>query len=303
MTNAGIEGQSTFLQINDAGQIAGIGYMHQTPRNFIVKDGQLTALPDNMIGRPSGINKQGDVIFMGGTMAHSDGTAGPSIVVPPGTYLGNTTSINSAGQITGTIDILPSYEPHAFVYRNGVMTDIDPILHGHGTFAPSVNEAGLVLVDPNNSNSSTRLSGPVLYDSKTGSVTHLGSLSGLQGFYGDALNNLGQVAGRAYNASDHTTHLVLFNQGELTDVSSLIPASAGWRFESVNGMNDAGQIIGYGRNPSGQEHAFLITPDNSNVSTVPEPSTMALLSLASVVVIARRIVGHCRRRGTRASSV
>ena len=44
-----------------------------------------------------------------------------------------------------------------------------------------------------------------------------------------------------------------------------LPSAAGWTLTQATGINDLGQITGWGWNPSGQEAVFLLTP-------TPEPS-------------------------------
>ena len=55
----------------------------------------------------------------------------------------------------------------------------------------------------------------------------------------------------------------------MSDLNNDISSGSGWTLDEATGINDKGQIVGYGTNPSGQSEAFLLTP-------VPEPSTLAL---------------------------
>ena len=70
--------------------------------------------------------------------------------------------------------------------------------------------------------------------------------------------------------SSGDTHPFLYNNSTMTDLNTLIDPSSGWTLKNAQGINDAGQIVGIGTNPSGHRHAFLLTP-------VPEPSSLALL--------------------------
>ena len=48
--------------------------------------------------------------------------------------------------------------------------------------------------------------------------------------------------------------------GSIQDLNSLITINHGWTLQSATAINDSGQIVGYGINPSGQTHAFLLNP-------------------------------------------
>ena len=65
----------------------------------------------------------------------------------------------------------------------------------------------------------------------------------------------------------------------MVDLNSLIDSISGWELEQAIGINDAGQITGFGW-IGGQRHAFLLTP-------VPEPATFALLALGLPFLVGR----------------
>jgi len=44
-----------------------------------------------------------------------------------------------------------------------------------------------------------------------------------------------------------------------TDLNTLIPKNSGWYLECAQGINDAGDIVGFGT-INGSTHAFLATP-------------------------------------------
>ena len=58
----------------------------------------------------------------------------------------------------------------------------------------------------------------------------------------------------------------------MVDLNSLIDPTAGWDLLSANDINDAGEIVGVGVSPSGDEHGFLLVPNS-----VPEPPALSLL--------------------------
>jgi len=63
----------------------------------------------------------------------------------------------------------------------------------------------------------------------------------------------------------------------MQDLNNLIDPNLGWTLTNAVGINDNGQICGYGQY-GGQQEAFLLTP-------VPEPSTLGLLGAAALAAL------------------
>ena len=110
-------------------------------------------------------------------------------------------------------------------------------------------------------------SGAFLYSG--GSMHDLGTLLGASDSVAAAINDSGQIVGGA--GGDAFIH----SNGVMLDLNSLIAPGLGWTLVDATGINDLGQICGYGTNAAGQEDAFLLTP-------IPEPSTLALLGAAAI---------------------
>jgi probable HAF family extracellular repeat protein len=89
----------------------------------------------------------------------------------------------------------------------------------------------------------------------------------------NSINDSGQIVGGSNEA-------FLYSGGVMYNLDSLTPGS-GWELSDATGINNSGQIVGYGLNPAGQTHAFLLNP-------VPEPSTMVLLASAVFTVCVLR---------------
>jgi probable HAF family extracellular repeat protein len=125
----------------------------------------------------------------------------------------------------------------------------------------------------------TSLSHAFLY--ANGVVTDLGTLGGSKS---EALgvNDSGVAVGDSQFAANNTnTHAFVYMTGTMYDLNNLIPANSGWVLTNATGINDVGEIVGYGTNPSGQADSFLLTP-------TPEPGSLALLAISAIVLIRRR---------------
>lgn len=72
----------------------------------------------------------------------------------------------------------------------------------------------------------------------------------------------------------------------MRDLNLLIPPLSGVTLTSAVGIDAAGDIVAYGTNARGQTHEYLLTPAES---PVPEPSSLAVMSLAIAAVAIRQV--------------
>jgi len=175
-------------------------------------------------------------------------------------------AINDRGQVTGTSWIADDAEYHAFLYSDGVMIDLGT-LGGTLSEGQAINNRGQVT-------GHAFLPGvPVghafLYSD--GVTTDLGTLGGSLSV-GHAINNRGQVTGESRIPGDAEWHAFLYSDGVMTDIHP-----AGWLQSSrAFGINDQGQIVGWGTNPDGHIHAFRLdpirdqTPPKITIAATPE---------------------------------
>jgi probable HAF family extracellular repeat protein len=293
MTGLGIQGPAT--AINDSGVI--MGYDDSRGEGFVYEHGVEMPLPRDSAFQLSvsptiDINNSGQMLLSspiaGSEIINPDGTV-KAIVNPLGGLPALASSINNSGQAVGLIYTSSPAQPHAFLYSDGAVTDLgakfDSARSGsRGTMGASINDAAQVLINPLNNNV---MNAPAIYDIKTGTITNIPLLRGTTSALGDALNNHGQVAGTASGTSNH---IFLYSAGVLQDLTPLIPDSAHWSSFTITGMNDAGQIVGYGTDSSGKDHGFLLSPQ----ANVPEPTTLACWGLAALG-LAIRARGRRRR--------
>jgi probable HAF family extracellular repeat protein len=208
---------------------------------------------------------------------------------------GSTTAnaINNVGDVVGcSVTVINGNPtPRAFVYRNGLMTDIGSLVDGGTSCATDINDTGQVTGRSDTPTGETR--GFIYQNGVMSSLGNLGTSSA-----GNAINNAGQVAGtyssysaflydprltpsqvdigtlggvaivsRAMNANgdiigfaanaDSRGTSFLYRNGVLTDLGLVVGFPS-----TPNAINDLGQIVG-----SRSEGAYLLS--NGTVTTLP----------------------------------
>lgn len=79
----------------------------------------------------------------------------------------------------------------------------------------------------------------------------------------------------------------------MIDLNTLLPNGSGWLLQEAIGINDSGQITGYGLY-NGTEEAFLL--NTASGQTTPEPGSIALSCIGFGIVAWARL--RARRRAT-----
>jgi len=95
----------------------------------------------------------------------------------------------------------------------------------------------------------------------------LGLLPGDFDGAGLGMNNLGEVVGPSFSSPGPTSgnpRAFLYRDGKMQDLNALVPPDSPLYLRIAYGINDAGQIAGFGVNSNGDIHAFLATPCNRN---------------------------------------
>jgi probable HAF family extracellular repeat protein len=165
--------------------------------------------------------------------------------------------VNRSGEVVGyAYNATGSFL--AFLYNQGQMSSLGT-LGGDWSIAYAVNDAGQIVGQAYTSNNV----GAHAFLWQNGTMIDLGTLTG--GNYASALaiNSTGQeVVGTSTvpsNSGYLIYHAFVYEPGSMTDLNNLIPAGSGWLLQSATGVNDAGEIVGYGTY-QGQQSGFLLTP-------------------------------------------
>ena len=99
-------------------------------------------------------------------------------------------------------------------------------------------------------------------------MTDLGVLpDGSESSYARGINESGLVVGTSYSSSSMRA-FVWDDVDGMKDLNTMLDSSGeGWTLCVATDINESGQIVGWGVDPSGSIRAFLLTP-------VPAPSTV-----------------------------
>jgi probable HAF family extracellular repeat protein len=102
-------------------------------------------------------------------------------------------------------------------------------------------------------------------------LTNLGTLPGDFAAIATGINNRGQVVGSTRDSSFNWSRAFIWQNGVMTDLNTLFPASSNLFATMANKINERGQISGMGTVLSGPDagkvQAFLATPVNASIGT------------------------------------
>jgi probable HAF family extracellular repeat protein len=187
-------------------------------------------------------------------------------------------AINNHGEVVGYSQVTSQAgSQHAFIYA--IHTSSAFFFGASTSEARDINDSNQVVGStykcPSAGPCSRQYGVAFLYDE--GFVTALPTLGG-ESSYAYAINNHSQVVGHSYLASG-AFHAFVYDNGNMTDLNSVIDPAFGWELLFAQDINNNGQIVGYGT-IGGQGHAFLLTP-------IPEPSAGLLAVLAMCGLSAR----------------
>jgi probable HAF family extracellular repeat protein len=216
--------------------------------------------------------------------------------LPPlaGDTVGVAFSINDNGQTVGMSGLCgntvlpgPSAAPHAVLWeKDGAVHDLgnlggtsNPAVLAVGNAAFSINNQGQVAgFSALAESKSTGCPGvppnplcfpfhPFLWTRETG-MRDLGVLPGDFVGAGLGMNNKGQVVGPSFSAPGPTSgspRAFLWRDGVMSDLNALVPADSPLYLLLAYGINDVGEIAGFGvQTSTGDIHAFLATPCDRN---------------------------------------
>ncbi len=136
---------------------------------------------------------------------------------------------------------------------------------GHSSAALAINESGEIIGVVTQVGSSIEQA--VMWENVAGTWTLnlLGTVPGVPTNVRHRaydINESTQIVGEAEDHPDNTFDLgSLWQMGNMYNLNDLFPPNSGWQVIDVGyGINDSGQIAGYGFNEDGYQRAYLMTP-------------------------------------------
>lgn len=268
--------------INDAGQVVGTATLleldplvPEARHAFLWQDGVMTDLGtlggDN--SNAFGINEFGQIVgdsftgeVIGGQMVlhgflWENGVMSDLATLDDGPAA-QALDINEFGQVCGW-SFSNIVGRRAVVWDNGVITDLG---------LPSIESVTVTQSRGHAVNNNGDVVGIAI--AATGGIfgvlntdgtwIDLGTLGSFVTFAND-INDAGLAVGRSDNFA------FLWTDGLMRDLRDLLPADAGWELDEAIGINNAGQIVGFGRfvgEVGGIRRAFLMTPTCSPRATL-----------------------------------
>lgn len=147
----------------------------------------------------------------------------------------------------------------------------------YGGHAAAINSSNLIVGATGSNSSIGEFSHAYLYDYNAGTLLDLGTLYGGLTSSAADINDLNQVVGTSWLATQLTSvydptqyHAFLWENGAMTDLNTLLPAGSGWILTAATAINDNGDIVGTGL-LNGQAHGFLLTNGQSQPPLPTEP--------------------------------
>jgi probable HAF family extracellular repeat protein len=179
-------------------------------------------------------------------------------------------SINNKGQIVGMADPGPGGCRATLFDSTGGGNNINlGILPGADeSYAYSINDFGQIVGYVYTSIGKYRAT---LFDpTGGGNNIDLGALPGADKSGALSINNAGEIVGWGLDALGRDC-AVLFDfpgGGNNINLNDVIPPTPPWHLIEAHCINDSGWIVGFGENPDGQTHAFLLTPVSTDDFTL-----------------------------------
>ncbi len=240
------------------------------------------------------INNSGTVAIEGGAPGNSGGWAwnplfgGLAAGADPIYRIGGNRGINDSNHMVGYAQA--GFDGGQAIYTNfngagwDVGTEIGPQGVRDSAYAHAISNAGHVVGEAGDGVNHFAEAAMYTLD-KDDPVVWLGKLVGFDTSTAFDVNSDGLIVGVStlFGANGREDRAVAWVNGEIFDLSSALSESSGWtRLLSATGVNEHGDIVGYGLTDTGDVRGFVLT------GFVPAPGTIGLLGLGGFAAARRR---------------
>lgn len=180
---------------------------------------------------------------------------------------GAATAINDRGQIVGISGICDQavgrYSAiHAVLWQNHTATDLGNLGVLAWNTPMAINQRGVVVGFANapGGGNAGNFNAHAFVWTRSGGMRDLGLLPGDD--YSEALsiNDHGAIVGESCNATTNVCRAVLWRNGTMVDLNTLVAPGYGDHLASANDINDAGEITGQATHAAAVSSAFLAVP-------------------------------------------
>jgi probable HAF family extracellular repeat protein len=229
--------------INERGQVAGFSYTNSTPNPTT----GIPTLHPFLWEKGEGMKDLGS---FGGTMTAS------------------VNGLNERGEVVGGNFLAGDVQIHPFLWDGEKLIDlIAPPFEGSANGeAAWINEAGEVvgiagLPFPCPGGQS-QVQHAFLW--RNGVITDLGTVAGTPNSQASFINSRTQIVGLSFACDFSVFNAILWEEGSMVDLNTLIPANSPFHLYSASFIDDHGQIATFGILANGDTHAVLLVPCDEN---------------------------------------
>ncbi len=281
--------------INNSGQVVGSSHVmtttpvYQAWRPFLYVNGAMSDLRINPDGHAeaASISNAGHIagsltstttgrdhafVFHGGSVTDLSDL---SPLIP----VGSATAVNSGGNVVGFgSQFIPFGCVYGFdgitgfIFRNGVVSKLTPLVAGADIVPTAINERGQVVgYARSTTDAATGCDYQHAFLWENGVTRDINSLAGATryGSYAYGINNVGQVVGYTGIVDGNAVRggAFVWQDGTMIELNTRIDVGSGWLLDSAAAINNVGHIVGVGR-LNGQARGFMLTPPGVGIPKI-----------------------------------
>lgn len=167
-------------------------------------------------------------------------------------------AINDAGVVVGSRNINDVVS--AIVVERGVVRELVGL--GGRSVANDINNAGVVVGESSKDNAPGQ---PVAW--RNGLIEMLPLPTGKSSGSATAINRTGDIVGSSPGGFDQPRSAMLWHNGVVTDLNSVLPKGTEWTLVDANDINDRGWIVGKGtKEGESTWRAYLLMPISEQIA-------------------------------------